>query len=306
MTSPASDGLRRRSTIGRIFVSVFSFVVPGGGQALVGRLPRAVGIALASAAVAGLAIASFAKLPGAIGVWMALAIAIVWRSWSASDAYRISGSVRAGISRQRLPGVLLAFFAVVATVDGTTYSVGRQMLGGAWRLPSGSMGPALLAGDYVIAPPLRGEPRRGAIVAFASPTDSSQLFIKRILGGPGDTIEMKGRQLLLNGRVLPEAYAHYAEPDIDPSADEFAWQTAYLAKPIADYRPSRSTWGPLVVPAGDYFVLGDDRDNSFDSRYFGFIRRRAIRGLPTRIYFSRDGDSGRIRWTRIGAAVQER
>jgi len=166
------------------------------------------------------------------------------------------------------------------------------------------MSPALLAGDYIIAQPLRREPTRGDIVTFESPIDSSVLFLKRIVAGPGDTVEMRNRQVLLNGRAVDEPFAHYDEPDVDPVADEFQWQLAYLAKPVSNYRASRSTWGPLTVPLTEYFVLGDDRDNSLDSRYFGFVKRCAIRGYPTRIYFSLDADSARIRWSRIGATIQ--
>jgi signal peptidase I len=168
------------------------------------------------------------------------------------------------------------------------------------------MGPALLAGDYIIARPMHREPTRGDIVTFESPTDSSVLFVKRIVAGPGDTVEMRDKHIFVNARAIDEPYAHYEEPDIDPISDDFRWQADHLTKPTADYRASRGTWGPLAVPLTEYFVLGDDRDNSLDSRYLGFVKRRAIRGFPTRIYFSRDADNARIRWSRIGTSIQSR
>lgn len=273
---------------------------------LTNDLSRGVVLAFASSGIGILAIATLAKVPGSTGVLLPMAGIITWRIWCAWDAYRISGTPRSRPGVRRLVGALLAFFLVVISLDGTTYSLALRVLGGAWRLPSGSMGPALLSGDYIFAQPLRREPTRGDIVTFESPIDSSVLFVKRIVAGPGDTVEMKNDHVLLNGRAVVEPYAHYDEPDVDPVVDDFRWQVAHLARPTADYRASRSTWGPLAVPLSEYFVLGDDRDNSLDSRYFGFVKRRAILGIPTRIYFSRDADSARIRWSRIGATIQSR
>jgi signal peptidase I len=290
----------------RLLASLVSFLVPGGGQTLANDLSRGVVLAFISSAIGVCAVASLAKVPGSLGVVLPFVGIILWRIWCGWDAYRISDTPRVRVELRRLVGPVLAFFVVALSLDGTAYSIALRVLGGAWRLPSGSMSPALLAGDYIIAQPLRREPTRGDIVTFESPMNSSVLFVKRIVAGPGDTVEMRNRQVLLNGRVIAEPYAHYVEPDVDPVSDDFRWQVAHLAKPIGDYHASRSTWGPLTVPPTEYFVLGDDRDNSLDSRYFGFVSRHAIRALPTRIYFSRDADSAHIRWSRIGATIQYR
>jgi signal peptidase I len=301
-----SDDSERPSGIRRLLAPVLSFLVPGGGQVLANNLSRGVVVAFASSGIGVLAIASLAKVPGSPGVLLPVAGIVIWRVWCAYDAYRIAGIPRRGPGFRHSAGAFLAFFLVALSVDGTTYSFALRVLGGAWRLPSGSMSPALLAGDYIIAQPLRREPTRGDIVTFDSPTDSSVQFIKRIVAGPGDTVEMRDTHVLLNGRALVEPYAHYDKPDVDPVSDDFRWQAPHLSKPTADYRASRNTWGPLAVPLGEFFVLGDDRDNSLDSRYLGFVKRRAIRAIPTRIYFSRDADSARIRWSRIGTTIQSR
>lgn len=306
MTGPRVEEVKLASRRRRLLALLLSFLVPGGGQALANDLSRGVGLAVASAGVAILAIASLAKIPGSPGILLPIAGAIVWRTWCAWDAYRISGMPRSAPGGRRLVGALLVFLVVAVALDETTYSLGGRILGAGWRIPSGSMGPALVAGDYILATPLRREPTRGDIVTFDSPIDSSVLLIKRIVAGPGDIVEMKNGHISLNGRAVAEPYAHYDEPEVGPVSDDFLWQAGHLARPTTNYRASRDTWGPLVVPLGEYFVLGDDRDNSLDSRYFGFVKRSAIRGLPTRIYFSRDPDAAHIRWSRIGATVQSR
>jgi signal peptidase I len=125
---------------------------------------------------------------------------------------------------------------------------------------------------------------------------------------------MENGVLLRNGLPQQERYATHSEPNSDPAADEFHWQRNYLVRPAMarpSYRPSRNNWGPIVVPAGNYFVLGDNRDNSLDSRYWGFVPDSMVRGRPMIVYFSYAPDStatldwlSRIRWHRLGETVR--
>ncbi|WP_337171358.1 signal peptidase I [Gemmatimonas aurantiaca] len=113
---------------------------------------------------------------------------------------------------------------------------------------------------------------------------------------PGDFL-MRDFQLIVNGVPAREPYPHAARGDGSLTAPEFEWQRRHLlggADPAA-YRPTYGTWGPLVVPDGAYFLLGDDRANSLDSRHRGFIPTEALVGRPVWIYFSRDPDTGTIR-----------
>jgi signal peptidase I len=204
----------------------------------------------------------------------------------------------------------------------------RAVVVEAFKIPSGSMERTLLVGDYLLVnklaygaevpftgsrlPPL-SPMQRGDVVVFQWPEDPNKNFVKRVVALAGDTVAMRRGQLWLNGRLLDERYAQHTDLTADPSGDEFRWQRGYLATPpmAEPYRPSRNTWGPLVVPGRHVFVLGDNRDNSLDSRYWGFVPDSMVRGRPLFVYFSYAPDSlatgpwlSRIRWARLGERIE--
>ena len=204
----------------------------------------------------------------------------------------------------------------------------RTLLVEAFRIPSGSMERTLLVGDFLFVnkalygaelplvharTPAVREPRRGDIVVFDSRTQSGVKVVKRLVGMPGDTLEMRRGALYRNGVRQIELYAQRSDSLSDPSAPEMRWQVQYLAPDMdrATYQPTRDAWGPLIVPSGEYFMMGDNRDNSLDSRYWGFVGRSVIRGRPLFIYYSFDRESWRvlpfltaIRWGRLGHQPQ--
>ncbi len=168
----------------------------------------------------------------------------------------------------------------------------------AFKIPSESMVKTLLVGDHLLASKFsygvkipfthtyiyKGEdPVKGDIIIFEYPNDPSVDYIKRIVGTPGDTIEVRNKQLFRNGEAVKESFIRFTEPD--------------------RIQPVRDNFGPVTVPADKYFVMGDNRDNSMDSRFWGFVDRSAIRAKAWRIYWSWGG-LGDIRWDRIGKAVQ--
>jgi signal peptidase I len=201
----------------------------------------------------------------------------------------------------------------------------RAFLVEAFKIPSASMEGTLLAGDFLLVnklvygaevpivgtriPRIR-DPKRGDVIVFQWPSDLTKNFVKRVVGVPGDTLAMRGGTLLINGRPQRESFAHHV-PILDRFEADFRWQSKYLASAIGDYRPSRDNWGPLVVPNANYFVLGDNRENSLDSRYWGFVPDSLVRGQPLVVYYSFDSGEvvpnrflSRVRWRRVGALVQ--
>lgn len=199
----------------------------------------------------------------------------------------------------------------------------------AFQIASGSMTRTLLTGDFLFVnkvvygaqipgtkarlPGFR-QPRRGDVIVFAYPRDPNQDYVKRVIGTPGDTVQMRSGRLTVNGRSLAEPYVQRIDPDNDVLNAEFEWQRPYVLTTSAEarrgYQPSRDTWGPLVVPTDKYFVLGDNRDDSSDSRYWGFVDASAVKGRTLLVYFSYDRDAHDalpwltdIRWSRLGSLI---
>lgn len=171
---------------------------------------------------------------------------------------------------------------------------------------SGAMSPTLLPGDYLYVAPRLGRPvRRGEVAVARSPQGFR--FLQRVVGLPGDTLEMRAKVLYRNGRAQSEPYTRHIDPATDPSAEEMMWQAGYLVPgrvDPAEYHPSRDHWGPIVVPAGRYFLLGDNRDNSQDSRYLGFIPDGNVVGQASWVYLSWDAQRMSVRWERLGSGIQ--
>jgi signal peptidase I len=175
----------------------------------------------------------------------------------------------------------------------------------AFKIPTGSMEPNLLIGDHLIVNKMifspaetfierallpRRDIRRGDIIVFKYPEEPERDFIKRVIGLPGDRLELRRKTVYINGEPLAEPYAHLAEP-----ASQSAGVTGDL----------REFYGPVTVPAGQYFMMGDNRDFSQDSRYWGLLPAHYVKGKALFIYFSfEEGSSianvlGGTRWERL-------
>jgi signal peptidase I len=185
----------------------------------------------------------------------------------------------------------------------------------AYKIPSASMEKTLLVGDFLLVnklvygpivpftdvhlPALR-EPKRGDILVFKYPLDKSLDFVKRCVAVGGDTVEMRDKVLYVNGARMDEGYAQYIDPRV---------QTVLHRNRDRGIQPNRfplprDNFGPIVVPPGKFFVLGDNRDNSRDSRYWGFVDRGLIEGTPLFVYFSWDHDAFVPRFSRIGHLIK--
>jgi signal peptidase I len=183
----------------------------------------------------------------------------------------------------------------------------RTFIVQAFKIPTGSMENNLLIGDhllvnkFVFAPTLSAAERsvlpidpiaRGDIVVFKYPEEPERDFIKRVIGLPGETIELRNKKVYIDNQPLDEPYVHFLFPPEESAPGD------------ADFTDFdvRRQYGPVTVPAGHYFMMGDNRDNSQDSRYWGFLPREYVKGKALFVYFSFGEEPGllsSVRWDRI-------
>lgn len=176
----------------------------------------------------------------------------------------------------------------------------------AFKIPSSSMEPTLLIGDHLLVNRLSyslkvpftdivilhlGNPNRGDVVVFRYPVDRSKDFIKRVIAKEGDVVEIKDKVIYINGQRINDPHAFFAEDNLIPGLFS-----------------QRDNFGPVTVPKDSYFCMGDNRDRSLDSRFWGFVKNEDLVGRALIIYFSWNGRSEDIlhyvRWERIGKLIR--
>jgi signal peptidase I len=234
-------------------------------------------------------------------------------------------------ARERGPRSALVEWARSIVIAAILYVVLRAFLVQTFVIISGSMEDALLVGDALVVNraafgstiprvgigiPGYSEPRRGDVVVFDPPPPDTvgMPLAKRLIGLPGDTLEMHHGVLWVDGEAQEEPYEKHTAVE-DDTHPWMAWQTEYLLPEVdrGAYTPTRDNWGPIVIPPKHYFVMGDNREASFDSRYWGLVERGRLHGRVVLIYYSYERDSYRafpwlreVRWGRIGTVVRRR
>jgi signal peptidase I len=191
--------------------------------------------------------------------------------------------------------VILAFFIRTFVVQ-------------AFKIPTGSMEENLLIGDhllvnkFVFGPTRRGIERallpvgtikRSDVIVFKYPEEPDRDFIKRVIGLPGETVEVRQKKVYINGKALDEPYVHFLQPP--STASELNEVTSFDV---------RERYGPVTVPPDQYFMMGDNRDNSADSRYWGFLRRDYIKGKALVIYWSYEAERDDYQENGAGATLK--
>jgi signal peptidase I len=172
----------------------------------------------------------------------------------------------------------------------------------AFKIPSGSMQETLLIGDHILVnkfiygvkiPFIQktiipiSRPKKEDIIVFRFPEEPGKDFIKRVIATAGDVIEVQDKMVYLNGNALSDSYAIYTDPHIIPGTIQ-----------------PRDNFGPVTVPEGSLFVMGDNRDHSYDSRFWGFVDLNAVKGKAFMIYWSWDKDRFGVRWSRLASRIR--
>lgn len=203
--------------------------------------------------------------------------------------------------RQNVESIALALLIALAV---------RSSVVQAFWVPSGSMLPTIQIGDHIFVNKLAygfqlpfvgqvaqfSEPRRNDIVVFVSPVDHSTDLIKRIVAVAGDKVEIRDKRLFVNDEEVSEPYAHFMD-----GSGHLIPSSSYMARngkgPAHEGGAPRDNFGPITVPEGKFFVLGDNRDRSYDSRFWGFADVADVKGKATFVYWSWDSDH---KWPRLG------
>lgn len=193
--------------------------------------------------------------------------------------------------RQNIESLLLALLVALVV---------RSSVVEAFWVPSGSMLPTIQIGDHLFVNKLAygmhvpfvgrevaqwGRLHRGDIVVFTSPIDRNIDLIKRVIAVGGDTVEVRNKQLFINGEQVPDPHANFTDPHVRSAVP-------------------RDNFGPVTVPPGKFFVMGDNRDQSYDSRYWGFADEGDVKGQATFIYWSWNSQTHWLRWDRFGHFIR--
>ncbi len=203
-----------------------------------------------------------------------------------SDQPVPTSSFKKSVAREYLESIVVA---VILALFIRTFAVQ------AFKIPTGSMETNLLIGDHLLVNKMVYSPsfgpwedllfgkkpiRRGHVVVFKYPEDPTRDFIKRVVGLPGETVEIRDKTVYVNGTALVEPYVRFLEPPLRRDDPEYALRG----------EPIRDNWGPQVVPPRQLFVMGDNRDNSKDSRFWGFLPEDQVKGRGLLIYWSLKAD----------------
>lgn len=176
----------------------------------------------------------------------------------------------------------------------------------AFKIPTGSLKPTILSGDNILINKLAylaSEPNPGDLIVFPGSEDPSKIFLKRTIGVDGDKIEIKNGVLLVNDNQVQLKKLGTYKDDSTENAEEYLESLGKTSYHILDENNFNDNFGPVTVPENSLFVLGDNRDNSMDSRHWGFIDKKTVKGKAVMIYWSLDQNNSKVRWDRIGISL---
>ena len=265
---------------------LLSLITPGLGQMYNGRLKRGVILYLG-----GISLATMFSLTGLFlkfyGMVLSLVILFAFLLFVWLDAFIGALKLKQITLRpyNKWYLYLIAFLICTFFMQPLATSWIRNKIARAYKIPSSGMESALLVGDYFIADMgiyKKEKPKRGDIIVFEFPKDPSKEFVKRVIGLDGEKVEIIKNKIHINGQLIVDPWGHYK--------DEIQLGGTTIPSP-------GDRFGPVVVPRDSLFVLGDNRDNSQDSRYWGFVVLNRIKGKALYIYWAKDK-------TRIGMTIR--
>ena len=280
--------LAKNKTINIVGAAILSFLMFGLGQISCGKIKRGVSLYIISNILIGVAIFiciqpfNHTILVAAL-IYIAVFLFVIIDSIIIAKNPDNTLKLKPFVGYSLLVGILIINSSVIKPVIA---NVVRNDFVQAFKIPAASMMPSILIGDHILVNKRlyrNSKPQKGDIVVFTIPQEPSKDFIRRIIGLSGDVIEIKNKQLYINNQKVEEDYIINTDSNI---------------------LQNRDNYGPVTVPEGSLFVLGDNRDNSYDSRFWGFLDSQKLKGKVSSIYWSWDAENSSVRWNRIGKLIK--
>jgi signal peptidase I len=284
--------LAKNVTINVIGAVILSILMPGLGQISCGKIKRGVFIYIGGLLLVLISLIILTKPIPPFNIISPVILFIGFYLFAIIDAILIARNPENTLRMNPIIGYIL--LVAIWQVNGRivtpiiTEAVKQDFIQ-AYKIPSRAMEPTLLVGDHILVDMniyKHSEPKHGDVVIFPYPVNPEKDFIKRIVAIGGDTIEIKEKQVYLNGKMLFEPYVVHKDPNMIP----------------ANQQP-RDIFGPITIPNNAVFVMGDNRDESLDSRFWGIVKKDTIKAKIINLYWSWDKDVGDVRWRRIGKPI---
>lgn len=272
---------------------LLSLLVTGLGHIYTGRAKKGLILYLSQALVLVSILTIVVLFTNIFTYLIALLIGILYILYCAVDAYRSAKIYKFTYNLKRYNRwylYIVIFVLANLVIQPATSNLIKENSVKAYKIPSGAMLPTILIGDHILVNHFlykTSDPERGDIIVFEFPKDPKVDYIKRIIAAGGDSIELRNKKLFINGIEQIETY------------------TEHVTSVIMERESSpRDNFGPVTVPDDTVFVMGDNRDNSYDSRFWGFVEMEKIRGKAISLYWSWDKENMRVRWDRIGQPIK--
>ena len=271
-----------------LLATIANLLLPPLGHAYAGALGRGITLVLVLSAVSTLAIVLAVRVPTVATILLVYAAVAATQLLLPLDALLTARKRRGDLTWRRRPWAMYLLIACLVLAARVALQAVVKFEVRAFRIPSESMTPTLQIGDFLFAEMATyraRKPSRGDVIIFRYPVDPSKEFIHRVVALPNETVEVRNKQVYIDGLPLDETWAHHDDPETWPAE-----------------RGPRDQFGPFRVPEGAVFVMGDRRDNANDSRFWGPLRIGAIRGHARVLYWSWNGAAPR--WDRIGRRIE--